>query len=171
MEIKRTFTVNKSIDATWAVLGNDYGGAYKWGTGLYHTEGKGTPTLSGAEFDQRYCETNVGNITEKVLVFDPKSYQLSYEVIDGFPGFVKSGVNTWTLRQLSPNKTEVSVHFVAVLGGIVGTIMKPIMNWQLSKSFDQVLEDFKVYVETGKPSATKAKELAKRRPKAVDSGA
>ena len=162
MEIKRTFTVNKPIAAVWDVLGNDYGGACKWGTGLYHSEGKGAPTLPGAEFDQRYCETNVGNLTEKVLVFDPENFKLSYEVIDGFPGFVKSGVNTWTLRQLGPNKTEVTVHFVAVLGGLMGTIMKPMMKWQLSKSFDQVLEDFKVYVETGKPSAAKAKELAKR---------
>ena len=40
--------------------------------------------------------------------------------------------------------------------------MKPMMKWQLSKTFDQVLEDFKVYVETGQPSPAKAKELANR---------
>lgn len=162
MEIKRTFTVDKPIEAVWDVLGNDYGNACKWGTGLYHSEGKGTPTLPGAEFDQRYCETNVGNITERILVFDPNNYKLQYEVIDGFPGFVKSGINTWTLRTLGRNKTEVEVHFVAVLGGLMGTLMKPMMKWQLSKSFDQVLADFKVYVETGRPSPKKARELAKR---------
>ena len=162
MEIKRSFTVHKPIDRVWDVLGNDYGGACKWGTGLYHSEGKGSPTLPAAEFDQRYCETNVGNITEKVLVFDPEHYKLQYEVIDGFPGFVKSGVNTWTLTDLGSSKTRVDVHFVAVLGGIMGTIMKPMMKWQLGGTFDQVLKDFKVYVETGKPSAKKAKELAKR---------
>lgn len=161
MEIKRTFTVDKPIERVWDVLGNDYGGACKWGTGLYHSEGKDAPTLPDAEFDKRYCETNVGNITEKVLIFDPRHYRLQYAVIDGFPGFVKSGINTWTLRELADDKTQVDVHFIAVLGGLMGTIMKPMMRWQLSSTFDQVLEDFKVYVETGKPSAKKAKELRK----------
>ena len=63
--------------------------------------------------------------------------------------------------------TQVDVHFVAVLGGIMGTIMKPMMKWQLGGTFDQVLKDFKVYVETGKPSAKKAKELANRASKGI----
>ena len=102
-----------------------------------------------------------------MLIFDPQHYRLQYEVIDGFPGFVKSGINTWTLKELAGDKTQVDVHFIAVLGGLMGTIMKPMMKWQLSSTFDQVLEDFKVYVETGKPSAKKAKELRKLAKKAA----
>ena len=39
MEIKRSFTV----DQVWDILGNRYGEAHLWATGLYHAEGYGAP--------------------------------------------------------------------------------------------------------------------------------
>ncbi|WP_020566789.1 SRPBCC family protein [Neolewinella persica] len=162
MEIKRTITVNKPIDKVWDVLGNDFGSAAKWATGLYHSEGYGVPQLAGAACNNRSCDTNQGAIKEVVRVFDANNHHLAYEVIEGFPGFVKSGINNWRLTDLGNGKTKVDIHFIAVLQGIMGTLMKPMMKWQLGSTFDQVLEDFKVYVETGKPSAKKVKELKKK---------
>lgn len=163
MEIKRTFTINQPVSKVWDILGNDFGGAAKWATGLYHSEGYGEPQLEGAACNNRACDTNQGKIKEVVRVFDAKNYHLAYEVIEGFPGFVKSGVNNWRLTDLKNGKTRVDIHFIAELQGFMGTVMKPMMGWQLGKVFDHALEDFKVYVETGKPSAKKAKEIAKRK--------
>ena len=167
MEIKRTFTVNKPIDEVWDVLGNDFGGAYKWGSGLYHSEGYGAPELEGASCNNRACQTNLGDIKEVIRTFDPQKHILEYEVIEGFPGFVKSGVNKWTLTPQGGKQTRVDVHFVAELQGLLGTLMRPMMGWQMGRTFDQVLGDFKYYVENGRPSPNKLKEINKRAAKAA----
>ncbi|CAH0999176.1 hypothetical protein LEM8419_00473 [Neolewinella maritima] len=167
MEIKRTFTVDRPIEKVWDVLGNDFGGAAKWATGLYHSEGYGAPQLAGASCNNRACDTNQGKIKEVIRVFDVDNHHLAYAVIEGFPGFVKSGVNNWRLTDLGDGRTRVDIHFIAVLQGLLGTIMRPMMGWQLGRVFDQALADFKIYVETGKPSSAKAKELAGRSGKAA----
>ncbi|MEM6395147.1 MAG: SRPBCC family protein [Bacteroidota bacterium] len=161
MEIKRNFTINQPADRVWEVLGNQFGQACEWVTGLYHSEASGNPASGNAQSVKRTCDTNQGKIKEEIRAFDPKNYHLSYAVIEGFPSFVKSGVNTWRLMPKG-NKTEVDVHFVAELQGVLGFLMKPIMRMQLGKVFDQAVNDLKVFVETGKPSQAKSKELAKR---------
>ena len=91
MEFKKSIIVNQPINQVWEVLGNQYGEAYKWASGLYHSEGFGTPQLEGASCNNRACETSTGKIKEKIRVFDEQNYELEYEVIEGFPFFVDSG--------------------------------------------------------------------------------
>ncbi|OAV45179.1 SRPBCC family protein [Lewinella sp. 4G2] len=161
MEIKTTFTVNKPIDQVWDVLGNDFGGAAKWASGLYHSEGYGAPQIEGAACNNRACDTDFGKIKEVIKTFDAKHYHLAYAVIEGFPGFVKSGVNNWRLTPKG-NQTQVDIHFIGELQGVMGFLMKPMMKMKLGGAIKQAGKDFKHYVETGKPSAKKAKELKKR---------
>lgn len=166
MEIKRTFIVNQPIEQVWDILGNDFGGAHKWASGLYHSEGYGKPQLAGASCNNRACDTSQGAIKEVIRVFDPAGYHLAYEVIEGFPGFVKSGVNNWRLKSMG-QQTQVDIHFIAETQGLLGVFMGPMMKLQLGRVFDAVLDDFKVYVETGQPSLRKAKENQKRAAKAA----
>ena len=166
MEIRTSFTVNKPADQVWDVLGNDFGGAAKWATGLYHSEEYGAPQLAGASCNNRACDTDFGKIKEVVRVFDAKNYHLAYSVIEGFPGFVKSGTNNWRLTPQG-DKTKVDIHFVGELQGVMGFIMKPMMKMKLGGALKQAGQDFKHYVETGQPSPAKAKELAKQSRKAA----
>jgi len=120
MEIKRSFTV----DQVWDILGNRYGEAHLWATGLYHAEGYGAPQLEGATCSKRACDTSQGKIKEAIRSFDAKNYHLAYEVIEGFPGFVKKEVNNW---RLTPNgkQTQVDIHFIAETQGFLGIVMGP----------------------------------------------
>ena len=162
MEFIKTAVVDRPIEEVWEILGNQYGEAYKWAGGLFHSEGFGTPTLADAPFSSRACKTSQGDLTEEIRVFDPENYKLVYEVVKGFPGFVEVGKNQWSLSPLG-NKTQVHMHLVIETKGIMGAIMGPVMGMQLKKVVSTVLEDFKHYVETGNPSPSKAKEMAKHR--------
>ncbi|MEL6355429.1 MAG: SRPBCC family protein [Bacteroidota bacterium] len=161
LEIKRTFTVNKPIHEVWDVLGNRFGEAYKWATGIYHSAGYGVPQTEGASCNNRACATSQGNIKEAIRTFDVRNYHLEYEVVEGFPGFVKKGGNNWRLSSKGA-RTQVDIHFIVETQGIMGFIMSPLMKKQLGKVFDQAVLDFKYYVETGQPSPVKTKENAKR---------
>lgn len=161
MEFKREIIINEPIEKVWEVLGNQYGEAYKWASGLKHSNPYGNPKLSGASCNNRACDTATGKIKEVIRIFDTQNHTLEYEVIEGFPFFVESGVNNWQLTKLANNRTKVTMHLVVKTKGLVGTIMSPMMKMQMGKVIDPVPNDLKHFVETGTPSPNKAKELAK----------
>lgn len=160
MNIKKEIIVNKNIDEAWDVLGNQFGEAYQWASGLNHSHAYGDPQLPGTTCNNRSCDTTQGKIEEVIRTFDSKNYILEYEVVDGFPFFVDTGVNKWQLTETG-NTTRVNIDFKLKTKGLMGSIMSPMMKIQMNKLIGFVLEDFKHYVETGRPSPRKAKEIAK----------
>ncbi|MEO1654460.1 MAG: SRPBCC family protein [Bacteroidota bacterium] len=166
MEFKREVIIQKSIEEVWEVLGNQYSEAYQWASGLYHSEGTGAPKIEGASCDRRSCDTSQGKIKEVIRIFDPQRYILSYEVIEGFPSFVYSGINTW---RLSPqgNHSKVTMHLVIKTSGLLGFFMAPMMKLQLQGVLKNVTEDLRHYVEKGRPSPRKAKEMKRLQKKAA----
>ncbi len=166
MEFRKSIVVDKSIDQVWEVLGNQYAEAYRWASGLYHSKGKGAPVLQGATCDQRVCETDFGTVREKLRTLDAENYVLSYEVMEGFPFFVDTGVNNWKLTP-EAGSTRVDIHLVITTKGFVGSVMSPMLKWQMNKVLDNVLSDFKYYIEVGNPSPRKLAEMAKSQKKAA----
>lgn len=160
MDFRHQIIIDQPIEKVWEVLGDQYGQAYKWARGLSHSEGTGQPQLSGASCSNRTCQTTQGTIKEVITKFDTQNYVLQYAVIEGFPFFVDEGVNTWKLTKKG-NKTQVDMHLVVTTKGVMGAVMRPMMKMQMNKLTSGVLGDFKHYVETGKPSPEKAKELQK----------
>lgn len=160
MNIKKEILVNKSVEVAWDVLGNQFGEAYKWASGLNHSNAYGKPQLEGASCNNRACDTTQGKIKEVIRIFDPKQYTLAYEVIEGFPFFIDTAINKWTLI---PNgkTTRVNIDFNMETKGLMGFLMKPMMKMQMNKLLGFVLEDFKYFVENGQPSPRKMKELSK----------
>ena len=161
MEVTKEIIVNQPIQAVWEVLGNQYTDAYKWARGLYHSQGSGSPTIEGATCSNRTCDTSFGRIQEEIKTFDSQNYILAYEVIKGFPGFIKQGINTWRLSKSDVGSTKVSMRFTAETKGFLGLVMGPMMKMQLNKGLGEVLNDFKHYVETGQQSPEKIKDNEK----------
>jgi len=160
MDIQKEIIVNQSIDQVWDLLGNRYGEGYKWARGLYHSEAQGNPTIEGAVCSNRACDTSFGQLDEEIRIFKPNQ-QLSYEVVEGFPNFIKKGVNNWYLEKISSQQTQVKMRFVGETQGLLGLIMGPMMKMNLAKGLAGALSDFKHYAETGKPSPAKVKDIQK----------
>ncbi|WP_350289286.1 SRPBCC family protein [uncultured Croceitalea sp.] len=161
MEFIKEIIINKPIEAIWEVLGNQFGDAYKWASGLNHSKAFSPPVIKGAPSNNRSCELPSGKIKEVIRKFDPDNYVLEYEVIEGFPFFVASAVNNWQLTTISSDKTKVDMHLIVKTKGLIGSIMNPMMKMQLKKQIVHIPNDLKYYVETGNPSQNKAKELEK----------
>ena len=165
MEIKKEILINRPIQEVWEVLGNQFSTAHKWARGLTHSEGFGKPKFNGAECNNRTCEVpGFGTIHEEIKKFDVQNYVLAYEVVKGFPGFITSAVNIWTLERKGRN-TLVRMHMNMQTKGFKGIIMGPMMKMQLNKIVAGVIEDLKIFVETGNPSDYKQKELEKTQKK------
>ncbi len=161
MEIKKEIIINRPVEDVWEVLGNQFTTAFTWARGLTHSEGFGKPKFEGATCSNRTCEVSgFGTIQEDLKMFDARNHVLSYEVVKGFPGFITSAINTWSLQKTG-NQTRVRMHLKMQVKGFKGAIMGPMMKIQLNKTVSGVIEDLKIYVETGNPSPSKQKELAK----------
>ncbi len=167
MEVKKDIIVDKSIEAVWEVLGNQYSEAYKWARELYHSEEFGEPKIQGARCNNRTCDTSFGRIQEEIRKFDSKNFVLEYEVVKGFPDFIKQGINRWDLQKLNEHQTKVSMHFKGETQGILGFFMGPMMNMKLNKNLGEVLGDFKHYVENGIPSPGKQRDMERQARKAA----
>lgn len=160
MEFRREIIIDQPIEEVWDIVGNKFGEAYKWASGINYSESYGTPKIEQAHCNNRSCDLASGKIKEVIRVFDPKNYILEYEVIEGFPFFVASGINNWRLTNLD-GRTKINMHLVIKTKGIIGAIMNPLMKMQMNGLTKSVLVDLKHYIETGEPSPVKTKELQK----------
>ena len=167
MEFKREINIDKPIDAVWEILGNQFGDAYKWASGLNYSKAFSPPRIQGAPSNNRSCELPSGKIKEVLKKFDSKNHILEYEVIEGFPFFVDMAINNWKLTEISPERTKVDMHLVVKTKGFVGSIMNPMMKMQLTKQIQHIPNDLKHFLETGEPSTHKVKELKKLMSKAI----
>jgi len=166
MTFERNILLNVSIEQAWQLLGPDYGKACEWAPGVHGSSLVGK-TATGDTPTHRACATDFGDIKEQVTEYAPENYALAYVVTEGFPGMIKEGRNRWQLHQEGPNRTRLTMNMTINTGGLIGTLMRPLMKMQLGKVADQAVEGFKAYVETGKPSKAKTKEAKKRRPVAM----
>ncbi len=161
MEFKIEIIVNKPIETVWDVLGHQFGDAYKWASGINHSKAFSAPAINGAPSNNRACELPSGKIKEVIRKFDSNNHILQYEVVEGFPFFVDTAINTWQLTKISSDKTKVDMHLIIRTKGLVGSIMNPMMKMQLNKQLVYIPNDLKHFIETGNPSENKANELKK----------
>ncbi|MEM6804546.1 MAG: hypothetical protein AAF696_24310 [Bacteroidota bacterium] len=76
MEFKKEININQPIHKVWEVLGNQFGDAYKWASGLNHSQTFGSPRIEAAPSSNRACELPSGKIKEAIRKFDPQNYVL-----------------------------------------------------------------------------------------------
>ena len=161
MIIEKEIIVNKNIAQAWKALGTDFANAHVWASPLSHSQGSGSK-FNGSECNERSCDIKgMGKTREKLLQFSNDSHSLSYEVLEGIPSGVKNATNTWQLTSTGQDQSKLQMRMDIQLGGIMGTLMQPMMRMMMSKMGNTLVEDFKYYVENGQPHPRKIKAMQK----------
>lgn len=145
--------INKPIDEVWKFMIDDFTKSHLWATGTVHCR-KGEPH---EDFD-RICETESGTLMDTITKKDDENYVLEFSV-KGLPFFVKSVSSTWKLNKISDLHTEISIGPKIEVKPGIGTLVQFPMKMLFKKLYPGLLEDLTTYVETGKPSLRKQKEL------------
>ncbi len=159
MKIYKEIVINSNIDKCWNVLGKEFANAYKWASAIKHSEGGGE-SFNGSSCSTRGCEVKgMGALKEKLLQFSDETHSLTYQIVEGMPSMVRKGTNSWKLFTIDANKTKLTMEMNMEIGGIIGTIMKPMMRMQMNNMGKQLTEEFKFYVENGKPHPRKIKAM------------
>ncbi|CAL2104231.1 conserved protein of unknown function [Tenacibaculum sp. 190130A14a] len=153
IDLKFKREINKPIDEVWSFVIDDFYSGHKWAYGTTHCRKR---TLN-EDFD-RVCQTESGRLMDKITKIDNTNYILEFSV-KGLPFFVKSVTSTWQLTKISETKTIISLGPCIHVMPVIGTLLQIPMKAQLKKIYPGILDDLVTYVETGKPSARKQKEL------------
>ena len=162
MEIKRKIIVDRPIEDCSEVLGNQYTQIHKWASPVNHSHGDDKLGINGASCNIRGCHVEgMGDISERLIDFDPKHYYLSYEIITGLPSMMKSANNSWKLRPKYANQTALEMLAHIEPKGFIGKLMSPMIKLQFNKMANNLIEEFKYYVENNQPHPRKVNAAKK----------
>ncbi len=168
-DIEKEITINVSAAQLWDMVGPGFIDVYKWSSNVDHAEGKGISSFEGAVCDERFCDVNVkgfSKISEKLVNYDEQSMNLAYTVQNGMPGFITLAKNDWTVVPVNANTSKLVMKGTFRSKGLMGTLMNGVMKKKMAETLETVLNDAKVFAETGEISIAKKErnqELAKKK--------
>ncbi len=169
-DISREITIGVSAEELWKMVGPGFIEVYKWSSNVDHAEGQGQSEFEGAVCSERFCDVNVkgfSKISEKLTKYDEGKMNLAYEVTDGMPGFVTRAVNDWTVVAVDQNSSKLVMKAQFRSKGLMGSLMKGMMEKKMKETLETVLNDAKVYAETGEVSEAKSNRMAQLARKAA----
>ncbi|CAM1344316.1 SRPBCC family protein [Tenacibaculum amylolyticum] len=153
VDLKFKRNINKPIDEVWKFIIEEFSNGHKWAAGTTNCR-KGYPH---EDFD-RVCETESGRLMDTITKIDNENYLLEFSV-KGLPFFVRSVVSSWKLYSVSDNQTQIILGPRITVIPVIGTLMQIPMKAALKKLYPKLINDLAIYIETGKPSPRKQKEL------------
>jgi hypothetical protein len=171
------FVVAAPADAVWDVIGRrfdrigDWATAIPASTALPPTAGTAATQvlahlaagqrIDGAPFAGRVCTTGVRlvpRVTETLVAYDETNRTLTYEA-SGMPAFVTTARNTWTVTPLDERRCRVTLRARFVTRGLLGHIGRRAILAQVGRTSRYLADDLRHYVETGRPSPRKQRQL------------
>jgi len=171
--VEKEMTINVPASELWEMVGPGFVEVYKWASNVDHAEGKGMSSFEGAVCSERFCDVNVkgfSKISEKLTNYNQDKMNLAYVVNTGMPGFITHAENDWTVVPIDANRSKLVMKANFKMKGLMGTLMKGVMAKKMNQTLQVILNDAKVYAETGKISenkATRVAQLAKKKKKKV----
>lgn len=162
-QVEKEIIINVSATQLWEMVGPGFVDVYKWSSNVDHAEGKGSGEFEGATCHERVCDLNVkgfNKISETLTNYDEESMNLAYEVREGMPGFITKARNDWTVISINENQSKLVMKAEFASKGLMGVMMNGIMKKKMNKTLETVLNDAKVFAETGKPSQAKQERVA-----------
>lgn len=162
-EVKKQFSkvINVSADSLWAIC-REFDKTAKWTSTLKQSHGTGQPVHDGATCSTRTCKTNFGkgsNVVEELILFSDEKKELAYNLTEGAPEFIMLANNHWKVTQIGANQSKIEMHVTMRMKKFAGFFLGGIITNQMSKQVNIVLDELKIYAETGAVSEAKKKQI------------
>lgn len=158
MKVTNHVEIEQDVQDAWEVLAA-YGDADQWASGVELSLWDQPSDGSDPVGTSRLCAVPVfgTNLQERIERWEP-GQRLTF-VVTGMPAPVVRATSDWALRPLGRGRTELVTTVELQLKRGFG-FMSPLMKRRFTRVVRSIAADFKTYVETGRPSPSKARELA-----------
>jgi len=159
-ELFTEFVVTAPADAVWDVVGRRFDRIGAWATAVPASAAlpaqPGGPPVAG-----RVCTTGVRlvpRVTETLVAYDEANRTLTYEG-SGLPRFVTRARNTWTVTPVGDGWCRVTMRARFDTRGLLGRLGRSVILAQTWRTSRYLADDLRRYVETGRPSPRKQRQL------------
>lgn len=158
--------INISADSLWAIC-REFDKTAEWTSTLNHSYGTGESEFEGVTCSSRTCETGFGKgkVVEELILFSDENKELSYNLIEGAPGFITLANNHWKVVEIGPNQSKIEMNVTMHMKKIAGFFLGGLIKKQMRRQVNIVLEELKIYAETGEVSEAKKKQIEKQKNK------
>ena len=92
---------------------------------------------------------------EELFMFCDENKELSYNLIEGAPGFITLANNYWKVIEISPNQSKIQMNVTIHMKKFAGFFLGGLIIKQMKKQVNIVLDELKLFAETGKVSEAK----------------
>ena len=164
MKVSSETIIEASADRVWEVVGHQFARIGEWATAIPASRPKSqAPGPVAAPVAGRVCETGlpiVPLVEERIVAYDEAGRTLTYTGA-GLPRLVKEARNRWTVTAVDDQRAHVRVEATIELRAVGRLLAVPFRLWS-ARVGANTLDDLKHYVEVGRPSRAKQRQLAER---------
>jgi hypothetical protein len=158
MKIARSRTIDAPASEVWRVLAHEFDRIGDWAAAI--------PASRPAPNEGRVCSTALRRfpeVEERIVASDESKRTLTYEAARGMPAFITVARNRWRVEPIGRAKARVSCDATVETRGLAGPMLGFALRLQLRRTGRLVLADLAHYVEHGRPSPRKRRQLEARR--------
>jgi len=161
MQFQKTQQFDVSAERAWEVVAHQFADVGLWSSAVAASSPNlDASTPEGATVGGRVCATpGFGDLKETFTAYSEADREFTFQVT-GMPSFITLAQNTVNVKPLGPESSEVSLN-IQMETNAIGKIMGPMFAVKLKATLNTFLDELKDYVEDGKVSAKKKKQLAK----------
>jgi hypothetical protein len=148
MDIHTTLDIDAPVHVAWQIFGERFADVADWADAIEASSIAG-PLEQGVV---RTCDLRAtppfpaSTVTEELTVFDRGEKRLTYVVMSGLPGMMRTVQNAWTFEDLGDDRTRVTSVVTAELAWWAWP-MTPIVRRQLTGSVAPFVRQFGDHVE------------------------
>lgn len=166
--------VNAPADAVWQVVGRQFDRIGEWATAIKTstaipaatqtttaTDAPAAAAMGTAPVAGRVCHTGVRlvpQITERLVAYDDTDRTLTYQA-EQQPRFLKAARNHWRVEAIDERRSRISLHATVQPRGVLGWLGYLLLRVQLARLATEFLHDLQHYIEHGRPSPRKQRQL------------
>lgn len=164
IEIQKTATINADADRLWTILGDEFTEVSRWASAVDSSVADtNAEVLAEAEVGGRVCEVpGFGTINETLTSFEPTERSYAFTATASkIPSFVSNIVNHTKITPIDDQRSELTIRITAEASGLRGAVVRPMMARKFGATLDGLIDDVRVFAETGDVSADKTEALAK----------
>lgn len=157
--IELNTVIHCPADDCWKVFGGRYADIHTWKSGMKSSIGEGEP-FGDSPIGSRKLEASGLTFSEKLIHFSNTERAFTYEVV-GLPFVIERVVNKWHFSEFDGKATLHMNLSIKVLNGL-GWLLNGVLKKNMSKEMGKLHQEFKFFMENGKPHPRKAKESLSR---------
>jgi len=166
-------TVEAPAEEVWEVLARQFSRIGDWATAVPASWANPEAQVrTDAPEAGRVCKTGVPmipRIEDTIVAYDDAARTLTYEAA-GMPTFVGTAQNSWQVTAVDERRALARFDGVMETRGIVGRLLGLFLRVRLARESRRLLDDLKHFVETGRPSPRKQRQLGRSEPEEMTTG-